>query len=477
MRSFFIRLFSGIEAGLGGIFTGGVRSVLTVLGVLIGVASVLSLLAIGLGTRQAIADQYSSLGTNVITVQSHTNAVQLTTSTASTVQQLATGITAVMPVVGVNAPVSWRYGEASGLGVLGVTPALLQIRQGRLLAGSFISDLEETNDLYVAVLGYNAYQNLFGVVDPIGQDVYIGNASFRVIGVLAPLASSGLGPGVTALGAPSTSSSSSSSSSSSPSGTGASGTSSNTASNTVATGEGIDSDILIPASTAQLLVTTNQVSSIWIKAASRAMVTPVVEQVQRILATLFHLQSDGQVAGSSPAGLKPFVGLPLRPGGTSSSPTLVSGGTTGNQAVSVTSLNALVTQADAANRILTLMLTAIAAVALLVGGLGVMNIMLVAVRERTVEIGLRKALGALEEELLFQFVVEALLLSVIGGFLGWIVGYLGIGLVHRYGVAAVAIPGALWVALAASAAVGVVFGAYPAYLASQLEPVEALQRQ
>jgi putative ABC transport system permease protein len=106
-----------------------------------------------------------------------------------------------------------------------------------------------------------------------------------------------------------------------------------------------------------------------------------------------------------------------------------------------------------------------------------MNIMLVSVRERTVEIGLRKALGALQLDLLYQFVVEALLLCGLGGIGGWAAGFGGVRLLQHYGVQATPLPGALGVALAAAAGVGVLFGTYPAYLASELEPVEALRRQ
>ncbi len=173
----------------------------------------------------------------------------------------------------------------------------------------------------------------------------------------------------------------------------------------------------------------------------------------------------------------PGVGPGVPPGGGPHGSLLLPGHPGGGkQAVSVQSLNALVRRASAADRTLSLMLAAVAAVSLVVGGIGVMNIMLVAVRERTVEIGLRKALGALQVEIVYQFLLEAMLLCALGGLLGWLGGYAGMRLLHEAGVAAVPLPGALPLALGASTAVALIFGSYPAYLASELEPVEALRR-
>ncbi len=253
---------------------------------------------------------------------------------------------------------------------------------------------------------------------------------------------------------------------------------------TVALGAGIGASVLIPERTAEWLTDNTEVSAIWMKAKSRSQVEPAVLQTQRILGYIFHLGASG---GAIPGGFKrfgPFTGGFPGPGGFGMCMGCFGGGGGGQlvlpggggPAVSVQSLDALVKQADAANRVLTLMLTAIAGVSLLVGGIGVMNIMLVSVRERTVEIGLRKALGALQGDLLYQFVLEALLLCGVGGAIGWLAGFGGVRLLQHYGVKAAPLPGALGVALLAAAGIGVLFGTYPAYLASELEPVEALRR-
>jgi len=493
--SFLVRLWAGVEEALGGVATGGMRSVLTVLGVTIGVASVVSLLAVGEGARLAVAAQYQSLGTNVITVESHSGQVVLTTATAQQLTARVAFITAAMPVVGVSAPVYWRQGDAQGsaVTVLGVTPDLLKIRDEAVVEGSFLSPLEQDAALHVAVLGATAAEGIFGGLDPIDQDILIGQAPFRVIGVLAAQGGATVGSGtVPVLGAGA--SSTSSTATGATSGTSASGSATtSTAQQTVAVGSGIDDAVLIPESTAEWLAGTTQVSAIWMKATSRDDVAPAVLQTERILALLFNLSADlssGQTAtGQGPGGPGGyyFKGGPLTfgPGGfigagnatSTQGGSLVIPGEGGAQALTVQSLDDLVQQADAANRVLTLMLTAIAGVSLLVGGIGVMNIMLVSVQERTVEIGLRKAMGALQLDLLYQFVIEAVVLSGLGGLCGWLGGFGGVRLLQHYGVQAASLPGALGVALGAAAGVGVLFGTYPAYLASELQPVEALRRQ
>ncbi len=463
------RLWAGLEMAVGGVLAGGVRSVLTILGVAVAVASVVSLLGVGEGAKVVVAAQFEGLGTNIITVESRTPFAPIHASLAQQLVSRVPGVAAAVPVVGVQKTVTWRStGSGSSPTVLGVTPALTQVHPLHVALGSFLSPLEQTDALHVAVLGSTAAQNLFGAVNPLGQDLYIGRSRFRVIGVLAAGGGSVVGGGTvpavgTASGSSATTSSSSSASKASGAGSG----------QTVGIGSGLSGAVLIPQSTAELLTGSREVSAIWIKARNRASVDPAVLQIQRVLALRFDLARSGTGGGSGPGGGR------QGPGGPSGGPhgaLLLPGHPSGGQAVSVQSLNALVQRASAADRTLSLMLAAIAAVSLVVGGIGVMNIMLVAVRERTVEIGLRKALGALQAEIVYQFLLEAVLLCALGGLVGWLGGYAGMRLLHHAGVAAVPLPGALPLALAASTAVALIFGSYPAYLASELEPVEALRR-
>jgi putative ABC transport system permease protein len=454
------RAWGGVEMALGGVAAGGVRSFLTVLGVAIGVASVVSLLGIGQGARRAVVAQFEGLGANIITVESDTPWAPLHAQLAPELAAHVPGIVGAVPVVGVGEPVTWRSSSDGGQGpaVLGVTPALQDVHPVRMELGSFLSGLEEDDALDVAVLGAEARSSLFGILDPIGQDIYIGRRRFRVIGVLA--AGGGSLVGSTPL----------------PSSEGTSSTATTTtsgAARAVGLGASLGDSVLIPASTAELLTNTDEVSAIWLKAASRAAVDPAVLQIERFLAVRFDLAGGGQ--GAAAGGGAPGSGAPpSRPVGAPSHTLILPG--QGGTAISVQSLDALVHGADAADRTLSLMLAAIAAVSLVVGGIGVMNIMLVAVRERTVEIGLRKALGALQVEIIYQFLIEAVVLCAAGGALGWLGGYGGMSILRHLGIAAVPVPGALALALAAATGVGLIFGSYPAFLASELEPVEAIRR-
>ena len=149
----------------------------------------------------------------------------------------------------------------------------------------------------------------------------------------------------------------------------------------------------------------------------------------------------------------------------------------GDDLITITSLNQMVEEADNANRIMTLLLGGIAAVSLLVGGLGIMNIMLVAVTERTEEIGVRRALGAKREDLLMQFLMEALYLSLIGAVTGVAVGVWGVSIFRGYGFETVVSFQAIKIATGVAVISGLLFGVYPAVSASSVPPVEALRRQ
>jgi putative ABC transport system permease protein len=476
------RVLAAFEMAADGIRVGRVRSALSALGIAIAVASVVTLLAIGEGARQAVASEFDTLGANVITVQSHSPGTPLDARDAAALAARVPGVVAAVPVVGVLVPVRWRS-EAPGVGVLGVTPDLLRIRDATTLAGRFLTPIEQAHRLHVAVLGYGAYRTLFGGADPIGQQVWLGDAAFRVVGVLAPLGGANLGTGaVPSLGVPTTASASGTGAGgSSPAegagtqagappsgGQGSSGSGGSAASQqaTVAVGTGIDDDVLIPEGTAELLTSSTEVSAIWLKAASASAVAPVIAQSQRIL----DLRHPGAAGGSVLPGKIPFRGGP--PG---SAQIVTAAG--GGQGITVQSIDALAGEAEKAGSVLALMLTAIAAVSLLVGGLGVMNIMLVTVRERTAEIGVRKAVGARRADVVVQFLAESLLLALIGGFCGWVGSYGGIALLVHEGVRAVPMPGGLGTALLAAAGIGLLFGTYPAYVATTLEPAEALRRQ
>lgn len=445
LRRWWARARFGVAMALGGVGSHRLRSVLTILGVTIGVASVTSLVAIGEGARLAITRQFESLGTNVIKVESHDPwRARLTVRDAYELEARVPTIAAAMPVVRVDAKVKWRR-TVQDRPVLGVTEAFPFIRDHPLAAGRFFAYLHVTERVRVAVVGANVARDLFGGREPVGQRFYLNGQRFTVIGVLAPK-----GKGMA---------------------------------------DDIDDKILVPVTTAQRLTWDTRVGELWLKARSKAAVDAAVVQVSRIFRKKFNIQdaAPGDPGPGEPAPSGPGMGrfpmekqvMMAREG----REVIVYPGETPPEAgfrsavLSVTPLNDLIREADAANRTMTYMLGGVAGVSLLVGGLGIMNIMLVAVSERTREIGLRKALGARRSDLLFQFVTEAFLLTFAGGVAGVGLGAIGAQLLQRWKVETLVTSDAAWAALGSALVVGLLFGVYPASVAAGLEPVDALRRE
>ena len=451
------RWWGRVEVAWVGAVTGGLRSVLTILGVAVGVAAVMTLLAAGQGAKAVVAAQYQHLGTNVITVQADSSAVVMPARLASELARQVPDIVAAMPLAPLKLSVTWRQVRGTRPEVLGVTDQLPRVHKVHVAAGRFISGLEDARALRVAVLGSTAAHGLFGGLDPVGQTIDLGATPFQVIGVLAPQRTVPTLQGVPLASA------TSGTATAKPTTSGGSPHAKPKAAKksalraSASTGGGLNNSVLIPVRTAQRLAETPSVGAIWIKARTRAAVGPVVAQIQRLLALRFgrgHAHQGNRGGGHL----------------------LVLGKTHGHAPFSVTSLDALVRQAGATSRTLSLLLAAIAGVSLLIAGIGVMNVMLVAVRERTVEIGLRKAIGATAEDLLAQFLLESMLLCGAGGLLGWLGGYGGMALFSALGIASQGVPGEAVLAVAVASGLGVLFGTYPAFLASELEPVEALRR-
>ncbi len=441
LRALMVQAAFGLHQAAMGVWANRLRSVITILGVMVGVASVVSLVAIGEGARLAIVRQFEALGTNVIKITSHHPAVRLVASDAPDLAARVPTLEAAMPVVRANATAKWRR-NVQDVGILGVNEHFPLIRDHPMAAGRFFSHLHVRERLRVAVVGAELAETLFEGRNPIGQRLYAGGHRFTVIGVLAPR------------------------------GKGLAGD--------------IDELLVVPVTAAQRLTLSFLVDEIWAKALGREAVEPAVVQIGRILRRqhdLGTLEGDAAVSESDPRRLpqdvyvrsvygvgvhgvhvsgERFVGE--LPGG-------------GGPALTVTSLNELVREADEANRVMTLMLGGIAGVSLLVGGLGIMNVMLVAVTERTTEIGLRKSLGATRLSLVYQFLMEAFLLSAGGGALGLLAGFAVAGVFDARGMEAIISLSGSAAAFAAALLVGLTFGGYPAYMAAGLPPAEALRRQ
>jgi putative ABC transport system permease protein len=388
------------------------RSGLTVLGIVIGVAAVIAMLAVGQGAEASITGSISGIGTNLLFVfrgdpgDNIRNPKPLTLGDAEALrdQFAAPSIEAVAPALQGNATVSFG-GEQTSPQVLGVTPDYFQVRNYNITEGEFITEEHMLGRASVVLLGPEVAETLFGHADGVtGETIRVEGQPFRVIGVLESKGGGAFGSE--------------------------------------------DNQVIIPFTTAQARLirrsTSDRVDIIFVQAVSGDVVSQASEEIATILRTRHR----------TPVGADDFT---------------------------VFTQQDLLSTFQSITGILTIFLGGIAGISLLVGGIGIMNIMLVSVTERTREIGLRKALGARRRDILVQFLTESSLLSLIGGIIGIIFGWLiafAVGkIAEANNTAFTPVVGLDAVTLATlfSAAVGLFFGIYPANRAASLEPVEALR--
>lgn len=439
IKSLGVRFWFSAQMAAHGVLANPLRSALTILGVAIGVASIVSLMGIGEGARQAVVRQFESLGTNVIVVKAEDDSVSLEPEQAQELVERVSGLEFATPVVKTEKPIRWRRTRGTGE-ILGVNNQFPEIRDQEVIAGHFFTTWHVEQRSPVAVLGYNIAHGLMGGRSPVGQTITIDGFTFRITGVLAP---KGAGQA-----------------------------------------EGIDDMIVIPYTTALKLANQKTVKEIWAKASDPDAADLAVVQMGRIYRRQLGLDQKAptpvppsQGEEGMPEGMEVTVeAVMVEEPVPSRENQEIPGISTGKDLITITNLNQLVEEADKANRVMTLLLGGIAAVSLLVGGLGIMNIMLVAVTERTKEIGVRRAIGAKQGDLLTQFLLEALYLSGIGAIAGVAAGIWGINVFARYGFETAISFQAIQIATLVAMGAGLLFGVYPAISASSVPPVEALRR-
>ena len=394
--------FDGLKANM-------LRSILTLLGIIIGVGAVIAMVSIGIGAQQKVENFIAGLGSNLLIVIPGANSpsggvrlaagsnITLNNEDAQAIAKNIANVSAVAPSVSHQLQII--YGNQNWLtSVQGTTPDFLFVRNWDVGSGVFFGSRDLNSRARVAVIGQTVALNLFGDVSPVGQIIRIRKAPFRVIGVFEPKGQSAMG-------------------------------------------QDQDDIVVVPLTTAQdRLFGVNYLNGIIIQASNSDTINKVQDDITTLLRVRHHLPPN----------------VP--------------------DDFSVRNLTALMATAAETTSTITLLLSSIAAISLLVGGIGIMNIMLVSVTERTREIGIRKALGATFNNVLLQFIIEAVVIGVTGGLIGILLGTIGayiISIVAGWNI--IISPAAILLAFGVSVAIGLFSGIYPARKAALLDPIEALR--
>ena len=374
------------------------RSLLTMLGLIIGIASVIVLVGIGNGASNEITSQVQSLGADVLTLQISSEDVSLDYSQVDELESLNT-VDMVAPYKSVSGSVTKGDVQSQRASIIATTTDYMTIMNLTISQGRLLSEIDLENSSKVCLLGSDIAETLFEDYDIStdnisGEKIKIDGDNYTVIGVLTATGSS--------------------------------------------MGNDVDSTIIIPFTTAQSLGSDDSISELYIKVTSENVIDTAKEQIENYITQTLGITTDY---------------------------------------FSVSSQDSMLDTMDSVNDSLSLLLGGIAGISLIVGGIGVMNVMLVSVTERTKEIGIRKALGAKQSDILIQFLIESLLLCVLGGVLGIIFG-LGVGeVLGKMGYSFSPDILITLIAFSSSALIGVVFGIFPAYKASKLNPIEALHTE
>lgn len=369
------------------------RSLLTMLGLVIGIASVIVLVGIGDGTSNKISSQVKSLGTDVLTLNIKSNDTSLDYNEVDELLRID-NIDSVAPNKTLSSTISRGDTVSQKASIIATTPSYLDTLGLTISSGRLLSTIDLENYSKVCLIGNDLSQELFGLSNPIGQSIKIDGDNYTVIGVLTTMGSS--------------------------------------------LGNNIDETIIVPFTTSKYLGVDTSINNLYIKVSDDNKIDTTTSKIENYIENKLDITTDY---------------------------------------FSVSSQDSMLNTMDNINNTMSLLLGGIASISLVVGGIGVMNVMLVSVTERTKEIGIRKALGAKRIDILFQFLVEALVLCILGGIIGIIFGISVGELLAKMGYNFNLSITIIVISFISSGLIGTIFGIFPANKASKLNPIQALHAE
>ncbi len=388
-----VKLLNIIKIAFKNIKSNKLRSALTMLGLIIGIASVIVLVGIGSGATTNIQDSVQNLGTDILTVNINSSDVSLEYDKLDEFKNLD-NVEEIAPFKNISVTVNRGKESSSNANVLATNDNYLEISNLTLAKGRTISGIDIENNTKACILGSEIAETLFSLTDPIGEKIKLNGDNYTVVGVLTEQGST--------------------------------------------MGTNIDNIILIPITTAKYFDESMNINNIYVKVKDEDYIDLAQSEIENYIRSTLLISSEYY---------------------------------------SVTSQDSMLDAMTDIGTTLSLLLGGIASISLVVGGIGVMNVMLVSVTERTKEIGIRKSLGARKRDILLQFLVESLVLSLIGGTIGIFLGIALGGLTEKLGLSFSASSFVILISFTSSAVIGLIFGIFPAYRAACLRPIDALRTE
>ena len=388
-----MRFLETIKIAFKNIKNNKLRTTLTMLGLIIGIASVIILVGIGTGASSKVQNQVQSLGTDILTVTINSSDESLEYSSLEDISKID-NVASVAPYKTISNTISNGTKSTSNASIIATNDNYLEVTNLSLYEGTTISIVDIENSSKVCIIGQGLATTLFSLADPLNQTIKIDGDNYTVVGMLNEAGSS--------------------------------------------MGTNIDNVLIIPITTAKYLGTDTSINNLYLKVSDENKITQTTNLIKNYLGRTLESSTDNY---------------------------------------SVTTQDSVLDTMEEVTNTMSLLLGGIASISLVVGGIGVMNVMLVSVTERTKEIGIRKSLGAKGKDILIQFLIESVVICIFGGIIGISMG-IGLGnLVQNFGYSFTASSTIIFISFITSALIGIIFGIFPAYRAAKLNPIDALHTE